>query len=226
MNVHLRALIVLAIVGSGCARETTKIGAGAAHVTVSWKDFSPGCLRLGAWDDATGRGIPIYAEIPLQKTSRSGEREFDFARPLKWDEDVTIRAEALEGGCTKSQVVSRAEKKVALRSGKVELDLALTATDADGDGFVSATAELPGTDCDDSRADIAPGREEVLDGVDNNCNGKIDENILLLTWCQDPDDDGKTCVPRAGDVQHPRSTSAGVHVRRHGHRSEGRTPRH
>jgi hypothetical protein len=43
--------------------------------------------------------------------------------------------------------------------------------DNDGDGY----SECDG-DCNDLRADIAPGLAETCDGLDNNCNLQIDEN--------------------------------------------------
>jgi uncharacterized protein (TIGR02145 family) len=43
-------------------------------------------------------------------------------------------------------------------------------SDSDGDGFT----ELSG-DCNDSDASINPGIYEVSDGIDNNCDGEIDE---------------------------------------------------
>ena len=58
-------------------------------------------------------------------------------------------------------------------------------TDADGDGFTD-------TDCDDSDASVYPGATETCDGVDNNCNGTIDEASAVdaLTWYEDADGDG------------------------------------
>lgn len=62
--------------------------------------------------------------------------------------------------------------------------------DADTDGFgdpdtsVLACAAPPGTttdatDCDDQRADVFPGAAEIADGVDQDCNGLIDEHLLV-----------------------------------------------
>ena len=42
-------------------------------------------------------------------------------------------------------------------------------SDADGDGYFSDE------DCDDNSSTIYPGAEELCDGVDNDCDGDIDE---------------------------------------------------
>ncbi|MCP5005601.1 MAG: S8 family serine peptidase [Planctomycetes bacterium] len=72
--------------------------------------------------------------------------------------------------------------------------------DSDGDGYgnpvVSTDACIQpsgyvtdDTDCHDNNRDINPGATEVCDGVDNNCNGQIDEG-LLTTYYEDSDGDG------------------------------------
>ena len=45
--------------------------------------------------------------------------------------------------------------------------------DQDGDGVVAAL------DCDDSNSSIFPGAIERCDGIDNNCDGKIDNNLTI-----------------------------------------------
>jgi len=54
--------------------------------------------------------------------------------------------------------------------------------DEDGDGVFS------GEDCDDADATAYPGATEVCDGVDNDCNGEIDEEPPV--WYMDGDGDG------------------------------------
>ena len=50
-------------------------------------------------------------------------------------------------------------------------------------GFVTDS-----TDCNDNNTLINPAATEVADGVDNNCNGAIDEN--LVPFYRDEDNDG------------------------------------
>ncbi len=75
--------------------------------------------------------------------------------------------------------------------------------DSDSDGYGSATVTdidcwqppgyvSDGTDCDDSVSTINPGATEFCNGVDDNCNGSIDEDSAadVSTWYADSDTDG------------------------------------
>lgn len=64
--------------------------------------------------------------------------------------------------------------------------IACQCVDSDGDGFTSCN------DCDDSRAGVHPGAAEVCDGLDNDCDGVVDEGAAGA----DTDGDG---VPDACD---------------------------
>jgi len=91
--------------------------------------------------------------------------------------------------------------------------------DGDGDGYgtgssvplcYGATTPLGystvGGDCKDDNSAINPAATELCDGLDNNCNGSIDEGFIntdgdLMANCIDPDDDndgaldGVDCAP-------------------------------
>ena len=72
--------------------------------------------------------------------------------------------------------------------------------DTDGDGFgnpnnTTQACSVPNgfvsnnTDCDDLNANINPSATEICDGLDNNCNGQIDEGVTT-TYYADNDGDG------------------------------------
>ena len=58
--------------------------------------------------------------------------------------------------------------------------------DNDSDGFTV------GLDCDDNNASINPNADEMCDGVDNNCDGNVDDASAVdrATWYADSDKDG------------------------------------
>ena len=55
--------------------------------------------------------------------------------------------------------------------------------DADSDGYESDE------DCDDANSTVNPSAEEICDGVDNNCDGSVDEGVSS-TFYADTDADG------------------------------------
>lgn len=63
--------------------------------------------------------------------------------------------------------------------------------DYDGDGYVEAENEcgIQGGDCDDTDPDVNPSATEICDGIDNNCDGNIDEGVTS-TFYADADVDG------------------------------------
>ena len=94
-------------------------------------------------------------------------------------------------------------------------------TDADGDGFgsavvspVSACAPQPGkvtnnTDCNDASTAIRPGATEQCNGVDDDCNNVVDDNVATQSYYLDADGDGfgasgsspeVACSPPSGRV--------------------------
>ena len=73
--------------------------------------------------------------------------------------------------------------------------------DEDGDGFPASE------DCNDGQVAVNPGAAEVCDGVDNDCDGSVDEDVTDTFWL-DSDGDGygdplvstEACAPPADHV--------------------------
>lgn len=86
--------------------------------------------------------------------------------------------------------------------------------DADGDGFGAGPAEtsreaarpgfaLRAGDCDEARADVHPSATEVCDGVDQDCDEQIDEDLPKQTWFIDADGDGLGAAELASCAVNP-----------------------
>ena len=78
-------------------------------------------------------------------------------------------------------IACRSEKTTTVENDT--LDTATERLDADGDGY------FDDEDCDDASSTTHPYAEELCDGVDNNCNGEIDEGVLQEFY-YDGDGDG------------------------------------
>jgi len=74
--------------------------------------------------------------------------------------------------------------QMACTSQPIDFDTIHSTADGDGDGFNSSL------DCDDDEPTISPGAQEVCDGIDNDCDGLIDEGLTSL-WHLDEDGDGQ-----------------------------------
>ena len=72
--------------------------------------------------------------------------------------------------------------------------------DSDADGFGDPTDVIAdciqptgyvqdNSDCDDTNPDINPNASELCDGIDNNCDGSIDEGVAYNTYYFDEDND-------------------------------------
>ncbi len=66
--------------------------------------------------------------------------------------------------------------------------------DCDGTTDVGADADTDGSDscldCDDNDINTFPGAAELCDGVDNNCDEQIDNDVAYVDWYPDGDGDG------------------------------------
>ena len=95
--------------------------------------------------------------------------------------------------------------------------LPLDEVDNDSDGYVECIIDaggwdgvpsvVGGDDCDDNDSNNFPGNTEVCDGQDNDCDGMVDEGVLITYW-RDADEDNfgdinisqQACSPPVGFV--------------------------
>lgn len=83
-----------------------------------------------------------------------------------------------------------ATRHVSLNAARIDCGANAWRHDADGDGFPEELG-----DCDDYTRTTHPAAGELCDGLDNNCNGLVDEFVN-----EDPDNDGFTACE--GDCHH------------------------
>ena len=99
---------------------------------------------------------------------------------------------------------------VACRDKAEDTDTADTSSlvveaDADGDGY-----SVEDGDCNDDDATISPAGVEICDGVDNDCDGSVDEDVTATFYADsdgdgfgDADDTTEACDQPAGTVSVP-----------------------
>jgi hypothetical protein len=121
------------------------------------------------------------------------------------DSDAAINPDAIE---VCDEVDNDCDGDIDDEDDGVDLETGSTwYADTDGDGYgtgdITITACVPptgylgdNTDCDDADADIHPAAIEICDGIDNDCDGDIDDedaNVDLsggITFYADFDEDG------------------------------------
>ena len=119
-----------------------------------------------------------------------GDRDrgpMDALPPVDMDVDMAADAGPDAGPCPPGQQRGRdgCEPLPADVCPLVDV-LRLDCPDRDGDCFVDACTGAPASliDCDDGRPDIWPGAPEQCDGLDNDCNGQVDEGLGVGDPCE------------------------------------------
>jgi Putative metal-binding motif len=138
--------------------------------------------------DAAGHGVSFAGHVGSHPLAASGITELVLT-------DVITMAATSANECQGATFTI----PVTLNGGSTPPLESLWYVDADQDGFgdpvTSLLAATPpagyvadSTDCDDTNPAVFPGATEVSDGIDNDCDGVIDDDVVDgLTWFLDAD---------------------------------------
>lgn len=148
---------------------------GAVKLTVSFPKFKPGCIRVSIKDaQNTGEERTVELKEELSGKKRGESVKVAAFREEGWGETLTVTASGFEQQCSEKAVYTTSAS-VTVGKGIAESELTLVAEDMDEDGYVSVATG--GTDCQDDVSAVNPGRSELCNGKDDNCDGKPDEGF-------------------------------------------------
>ncbi|MFP2900468.1 MopE-related protein [Corallococcus sp. 4LFB] len=145
---RLFLLAVLVGVLAGCSKGDG-LKSAALKVQVHYEGFRPGCVTLRVTDQSDpSRQVTTDVNVPAGPPP--GTLSVAVFRQAGWSNDVKLLATAREQSCDGAQVATAQTDASLAKDGITPVDLSLSATDSDGDGFVRT--EDQGTDCNDRDA--------------------------------------------------------------------------
>jgi len=143
-------------------------------------------LREGEWSLSIGEGWALYKNVAGEWVEVEAELVSENPQAI-----------TIEGGMTTQAVLRFDAEQVAIDFQEGDLNIGIdindtpTEVDEDQDGFT-----IEEGDCNDQDATINPDSMDVCDGLDNNCDGEIDEHTEdeIINDGIDQDCDGEDLV--------------------------------
>ncbi len=152
-------------------------------------------LASSPLNGATVRVLQGGVEVNNTTTNAAG------AYTLSGLSDGTYDVEASLSGYLSQTITNIVVNPGATTSGTdFALDVPPVCTDADSDGYgdplgnygIANGCTYDGTDCNEANAAVNPGVSEACDGIDNDCDGSIDEGCSTSNTDDDDDDGGSS----------------------------------
>ncbi|MFN6117052.1 MAG: MopE-related protein [Flavobacteriales bacterium] len=147
--------------------------------------FFQGCTDMSCWvsSGCLGQWADCVGFLDADGDGWAAASDCNDANATVWPGAPEVACDGLDNGC----------------DGSADL-IATWYADLDGDGYgdpatAQQTCTAPpgavqvGGDCDDANNDISPAADEACDGIDNNCDGQVDEDVTI-NWYPDQDGDG------------------------------------
>ncbi|QRK10161.1 hypothetical protein JQX13_08715 [Archangium violaceum] len=172
---------------------SNKVTDSAVALTITYRGYTPLCLRVTA-EDAAAPERKSDEFIQRAKLASDEDRTLIVAvyREKKWSEQLQVEvASYATPDCSGAAIETRRlGSAVTLPAkGSVPATLELLAQDEDKDGHAATTGSdsaIRGTDCNDGDASVNPDARAVCDGkgslnTDVNCDGKADCNGSACT---------------------------------------------
>ncbi len=204
------AITALCVLFLACKKDDPQ--QAGVQVLVNYTDsFQKGCFVVRSVDPAKPDVELEMGKTGISLDGKKSPLKIAVLRRVGWPERVRFILTAHELNCDGLQVGEQHSVELDLSGSGAQPDrtqtLALVTPDGDNDGFIPTANG--GRDCDDTSDQARPNRtDEVCDGLDNNCNGQLDEGLTpRLEYFIDGDGDGvgagnsvQACAPPPGRV--------------------------
>lgn len=181
-------LVYARVIGSTVSSQAYALGAYLLGdvcntVTLSAAPSSP--QTAGIPVSLTAAATCVYGGTPEYRFSYRPSTTNTWTLLRSWGTATYTWNSGLTAGGYVLMVEARGQGHTGAPESSRTLSYSLLApVDADGDGYFAT-----GGDCNDSDPSINPGAIETCNGKDDNCNGSVDEGVLLTLY-RDADGDG------------------------------------